>query len=79
MGELLTFLARGDQFWLPKSVRGAKFGPCIMIRGGTVFGKGGPSLAAKIGPGDHFFRKNRSGGTTFGGTDFGVTDLDSVI
>ena len=55
--------------------------PCIRvcISGGTVFGKGGPILAAKISPGrpilatkiglgNHFFCKNWSGGT-----DFGVT------
>ena len=71
---------------MPKSVRGAKFGPCIMISGGTVFGKGEPILAAKISPGRPILaakigpgdRKNRSGGTTFGGTDFGVTGHNHI-
>ena len=44
----------------------AKFG----LSRGTIFGKGGPLLAAKIGPGDHFwefFCQNRSRDTNFGG------------
>ena len=53
MGGL--FLARGDQFWLPISVRGdrlaAKIGP-------------GDHFFAKIGPGGPLF-----GGTDFGVTD----------
>ena len=55
-----------------------------MISGGTVFGKGGPILAAKISPGrpilaakvglgDHFFAKISLGGPLLGGTNFGVT------
>ena len=58
----------------------AKFGLCIMIsgeglltfllRGGPILAAkispGRPILAAKIGLGDHFFCKNRSGGTNFG-------------
>ena len=54
---------------------------------GTIFGKGGPILAAKTGPRGPIlaakiglggpllaiFCQNRSGGTNFGGTDFGVT------
>ena len=76
--HIQTFLARGDQLWLPKSVWGAKFGPCIMISGGTVFGKGGPILAAKISPGrlilaakiglgDHFFSQKLVRGDHFMG------------
>ena len=42
----------------------AKFGPLW----GTIFGKGGPLLAAKIGPRDQFYYQNRSRGTNFGVT-----------
>ena len=54
------------------------------VPGGTVFGKGGPILAAKISPGrpilaakiglgDHFFAKITPWDHFEGGTDFGVT------
>ena len=43
------------------------FGPPSKI------GPPGPILAAKIGPGDHFFAKIGPGGPLLGGTDFGVT------
>ena len=36
---------------------------------GTEFGKGGPILAAKIGPGDHFWRR----------TDFFVTGQEVLL
>ena len=40
----------------------AKFGPPR----GTIFGKGGPILAAKIGPGDNFLPKSVQGDQFWG-------------
>ena len=72
-----------DRFWPEsKSCLPDQVWPCIRacISGGTVFGMGGPILAAKIspgrpilaakiGPGDHFSQK-LAGRTTFGGDRF---------
>ena len=53
----------------------AKFGPLW----GTIFGKGGPLLAAKIDLGDQFYCQNRSGGPILEGTDFGVRELHNYL
>ncbi|ORU95085.1 MAG: hypothetical protein A6F71_10495 [Cycloclasticus sp. symbiont of Poecilosclerida sp. M] len=71
------FAAKCGFFWGP--FLAAKYGPhlIILLLGGTIFCLGGPLMAAKIGPGDHFWQPKSVRGTTFAampkmvwGTDF---------